>query len=79
MDERWVAGQVYRVFIKATPQAVWEAITRPEWVEKYGYACRAEFELRPGGTYRAFATSGICPTPSFISSIRTLRAGRQRR
>src|SRR5664279_3602951 len=23
--------QVYRVYIKTTPQAIWDAITRPEW------------------------------------------------
>ena len=29
--------QVYRVFIKATPEAIWEAITSPEWNDRYGY------------------------------------------
>ena len=48
--------QVYRVFIRAKPQVIWDAITRPEWVQKYGYGCRSELELRPGGGYRAFAT-----------------------
>lgn len=48
--------QVYRVFIRAKPQAIWDAITRPEWVQKYGYGCRAEFDVRPGGAYQAFAT-----------------------
>jgi hypothetical protein len=28
--------QVYRVYIKATPQAIWDAITKPEWTKKYG-------------------------------------------
>lgn len=44
--------QVYRVYIKATPEAIWSAITQPEWTEKYGYGGRAEYELRPGGKYR---------------------------
>ncbi len=26
-----VTTQVYRVYIKATPQAIWDAITKPEW------------------------------------------------
>ena len=47
---------VYRVHIKATPQAVWDAITKPEWLERYGYRARQEYELRPGGKYQAFAT-----------------------
>jgi len=44
-----VTTQVYRVYIKATPEAIWDAITQPEWTEKYGYGGRAEFDLRPGG------------------------------
>jgi uncharacterized protein YndB with AHSA1/START domain len=46
--------QVYRVYIRATPQAIWDAITEPEWTERYGYGAVAEFDLRPGGVARAF-------------------------
>jgi uncharacterized protein YndB with AHSA1/START domain len=35
--------QVYQVFIKATPEQIWEAITNPEFTEKYFYASRIEF------------------------------------
>ena len=48
--------QVYRVYIRATPEAIWDAITKPEWTERYGYGGRAEYELRPGGAYRAHAS-----------------------
>jgi uncharacterized protein YndB with AHSA1/START domain len=48
--------QVYRVYIRATPEAIWDAITRPEWTERYGYGGRAEYELRPGGAYKAHAS-----------------------
>jgi uncharacterized protein YndB with AHSA1/START domain len=51
--------QVYRVFIRATAQAVWDAITDPEWNGRYGYQSRQEYELRPGGAYRAFATQDM--------------------
>jgi uncharacterized protein YndB with AHSA1/START domain len=44
--------QVYRVYIKATPQAIWDAITQPEWSERYGYGGRVEFDLKPGGAHR---------------------------
>lgn len=47
---------VYRVHIKAKPEAIWDAITKPEWIERYGYQARAEYDLRPGGKYQAFAT-----------------------
>ena len=48
--------QIYRVFIKASPEAIWEAITNPEWSVRYGYGALNEYELRPGGTYRGKAT-----------------------
>ena len=54
-----VTTQVYRVYIKATPQAIWDAITKPEWTERYGYTERAEFDLRPGGAYRATASDAM--------------------
>ena len=51
-----VTTQVYRVYIKATPQAIWDAITKPEWTQRYGYRGAAEYDLRRGGTYRVRAT-----------------------
>jgi uncharacterized protein YndB with AHSA1/START domain len=51
--------QVYRVWIKATPEAIWDAITKPEWSERYGYGGRVEYDLRPGGTYRVFASDDM--------------------
>jgi uncharacterized protein YndB with AHSA1/START domain len=47
--------QVYQVFINATPEAIWDAITKPEWTERYGYRGRSEYDLRPGGAYLAVA------------------------
>jgi uncharacterized protein YndB with AHSA1/START domain len=32
--------QVYSVFVKATPEQVWDAITKPEFTEKYFYGQR---------------------------------------
>ena len=49
--------QVYRVYIKASAEAIWEAITDPEWTKKYGYGGRIEYDLRPGGAFRGFATA----------------------
>lgn len=47
--------QLYQVFIKATPEQIWEAITNPEFTKKYLYGTRAEFDLRPGGSFRSLA------------------------
>ena len=37
-----LATQVYSVFIRATPEHVWEAITRPEFTERYFHGARIE-------------------------------------
>jgi uncharacterized protein YndB with AHSA1/START domain len=34
--------QVYQVFIRATPEQIWDAITKPEFTAKYFYAVRIE-------------------------------------
>jgi len=34
--------QVYQVFIKASPEQIWEAITNPEFTTKYFYGARIE-------------------------------------
>ena len=51
-----VTTQVYEIYIKASPQAIWDAITSPEWTTKYAYQGRVEYDLRPGGAYRAHST-----------------------
>ncbi len=34
--------QIYQVFIKAAPEAIWDAITKPEFTTKYFYGARIE-------------------------------------
>lgn len=40
--------QVYNVFIKASPDQIWEAITKPEFTGKYFYGSLVESTLEPG-------------------------------
>ena len=51
--------QVYKIFIRATPQAIWDAITKPEFTQKWGYGLRDEYDLRPGGSYNGYANEGM--------------------
>ena len=51
-----VTTQVHEIYIKTSAQAIWDAITSPEWTTKYAYQGRVEYDLRPGGKFRAFAT-----------------------
>ena len=54
--ETAVATQVYRVYIKASPEAIWDAITKPEWTQKYGYRGIVEFDgFERGSGYRFVA------------------------
>jgi uncharacterized protein YndB with AHSA1/START domain len=51
--------QINRIYIKATPQAIWDAITQPDWTEKYGYGGRVDYDLRPGGSFRSIADEAM--------------------
>ena len=56
MTESTVAStvvQVHRVYIKASAQAIWDAIVDPAWNARYGYQAPSKYDLRPGGAYRA--------------------------
>jgi uncharacterized protein YndB with AHSA1/START domain len=48
-----LATQVYSVFVRATPEQVWDAITKPEFTEKYFYGVR--IELRDGRRFSSMS------------------------
>ena len=48
--------QIFRIYIRASADAIWDAITSPEWTERYGYKGRTEYELRAGGSVVGHAT-----------------------
>jgi uncharacterized protein YndB with AHSA1/START domain len=43
--------QVYSVFIRATPDQVWDAITKPEFTSKYFYGSIIDSTFEPGASY----------------------------
>ena len=55
--------QVYRVYIRTTPEAVWDAITKPEWTERYGYGGVADYDLRAGGRANAKPGAAMAAFP----------------
>jgi uncharacterized protein YndB with AHSA1/START domain len=73
-DPATATTQVYRVYIKATPEAIWTAITDPEWTNRYGYTGYSHYDLRPGGAlkvvpneeFKAGAESQGFPCPDVI-------------
>ncbi len=48
-------AQVYHVFIKASPERIWNAITKPEFIALYFHGAQVENELKPGGRWHAYS------------------------
>jgi uncharacterized protein YndB with AHSA1/START domain len=43
--------QVYSVFVRATPEQLWDAITKPEFTQHYFYGARIESTFEVGAPY----------------------------
>ncbi|MGH7762026.1 MAG: ArsR/SmtB family transcription factor [Candidatus Dormibacteraceae bacterium] len=67
--------QVYQVFIRATPEQVWEAITKPEFTAQYFYGSRVDTNAEAGSPIRYYAPDGntIWVDDSVIESVRPTR------
>ena len=52
------ATQVYSVFIRATPEQVWDGITKPEFTTRYFHGTRIESTFEPGAPYLSLAGDG---------------------
>ena len=53
-----LATQVYQLFIKATPEAIWDGITKPEFTTKYFHGGRIETTGEAGTPMRMFGPDG---------------------
>jgi uncharacterized protein YndB with AHSA1/START domain len=51
-----VGTQTYRLWIKATPEEIWKALTDPETLGRYGYGGKFDIDVRPGGSFKVGAT-----------------------
>jgi uncharacterized protein YndB with AHSA1/START domain len=73
MTDKTATTQIYRVYIKASPQAIWDAITSPEWSERYAYGGRVEYDLKASGRYchrpSAEMKSMGLPDPMIIGEV----------
>lgn len=50
--------QVYQIFIRATPEEIWNAITRPEFSAKYFYGSQVETTGEAGTPFRYRSPDG---------------------
>jgi uncharacterized protein YndB with AHSA1/START domain len=48
---------IHQIYIRASAQQIWDAITDPSFNGRYGYQAVSEYELKPGGKYRAKANA----------------------
>jgi uncharacterized protein YndB with AHSA1/START domain/DNA-binding transcriptional ArsR family regulator len=67
--------QVYQVFIKASPEQVWDAITRPEFTARYFFGSRVETTGEAGAPIRHYAPDGdvLWGDDTILESNRPLR------
>lgn len=49
------ATQVYELYIRATPERVWDAITKPEFIEKYFHGAHHESTYEVGSSIRSWS------------------------
>ena len=56
--ERRSMEKVYEIYIKTTPERLWQAITDPEMRSKYTFGVRVESDYKPGSQYRGVAAWG---------------------
>jgi uncharacterized protein YndB with AHSA1/START domain len=74
--------QVYRVFIRATPEAIWDAITKPEFTAQYFYGMRIEVtpeRRRTIAPNEEDATLHRLERDGLVKSRWTAASGRRRR
>ena len=55
MTETNLATQVYQVFVKATPERLWEAITKPEFTSKYFYGSLVDSTFAEGAEFKSYS------------------------
>jgi uncharacterized protein YndB with AHSA1/START domain len=67
--------KVFEIYIKTTPERLWQAITDPEMRSKYNFAVAVDSDWQPGSTYRG--SSPMAPAPIFEGEI--LEVDRPRR
>jgi uncharacterized protein YndB with AHSA1/START domain len=77
--ERRSMEKVYEIYIKTTPERLWEAITDPEMRSKYSFGVRIESDFEPGSRYKAVAAWDVGREPVVISEGENLEVDPPRR
>jgi uncharacterized protein YndB with AHSA1/START domain len=57
LEEEKTMEKVYEIYIKTTPERLWDALTTPEIRAKYNFGVRVESDWTPGSRYEGRSTS----------------------
>jgi DNA-binding transcriptional ArsR family regulator/uncharacterized protein YndB with AHSA1/START domain len=71
--------KVFEIYIKTTPERLWQAITDPELRKKYTFGVEVHSDWKPGSSYRATAGAGTVAPGTPISEGENLEVERPRR
>jgi uncharacterized protein YndB with AHSA1/START domain/DNA-binding transcriptional ArsR family regulator len=71
--------KVFEIYIKGTPERVWQAITDPEMRRKYTFGVEVQSDWKPGSTYRAVAGKETVGPGTVISEGENLEVDPPRR
>jgi uncharacterized protein YndB with AHSA1/START domain len=71
--------KVFEIYIKTTPERLWQAITDKEMRRKYTFGVVVESDWKPGSTYRGMAGSGTVPPTMAILEGENLEVDPPRR
>jgi uncharacterized protein YndB with AHSA1/START domain len=74
LEERTMQ-KIFEIYIKTTPDRLWQAITDPEMRRKYNFGVAVDSDWQPGSTYQG--SSPMAPAPIFEGEI--LEVDRPRR
>ena len=71
--------KVFEIYIKTTPERLWQAITDPEMRRKYTFGVAVTSDWSPGSTYKGEASWGSTPTTMGILEGENLEVDPPRR
>src|SRR3981081_2346665 len=58
LEERMEMEKVFEIYIKTTPERLWQAITDPEMRSKYNFGARISSDFTPGSHYEQSTPDG---------------------
>ena len=79
LEEEGTMQKVFEIYIKTTPERLWQAITDPAMRRKYTFGVEVQSSWKPGSTYKAIAGEETVGPGSAISEGENLEVDPPRR